>query len=139
MYLPRTRAKMSRQGGGDILAAPDQLEKLKADGYQLEYWQARLSPGQPATAATEIVFDRREPVTPNVVTAEATQVSGTWSVTLSRPLAAPAAFSSIVPGQTYHIAFAIHAGQTATRFHYVSFERSLVLNSGNADFVAAKR
>ena len=37
MYLRRTRAKLTRQGGGDALVAPDQLAKLRADGYQLEY------------------------------------------------------------------------------------------------------
>ena len=36
-------------------------------------------------------------------------------------------------------AFAIHAGHTAHRFHYVSYERSLMLNSGTADLVAVKQ
>ena len=32
-----------------------------------------------------------------------------------------------------------YSGQTAKRFHYVSFERSLVLDQGSADFVATKQ
>ena len=138
MYLPRTRAKLSRQGGGDTLAT-DKLGQLKADGYQLEYWQAQLNPGQPAKAAGEIVFDKRAEAGANIVSAEAAQSGGTWSVTIGRPLNAAAPFSAIAPGATYHVAFAIHAGHTAHRFHYVSYERSLVLNSGNADFVAVKQ
>ncbi len=139
MYLPRTHAKLTRHGAGDTLAAPDQLAKLKADGYHLEYWQALLNPGQPAKAANEIVFDKRTAVSPTVVTADATQTGGTWSVTLSRKLNAGPPFAAIVPGGTYHLAFAIHAGHTAHRFHYVSYERTLMLNSGNADLVAVKQ
>ena len=137
MYLPKTRAKMTRQGGGDTLS-PD-LAALKASGYQLEFWQAALNPGQPAKASTEIVFDKREVSSPNIVTAEATHTGGTWSVTISRPLNEAAPYSTIAAGATYHIAIAIHAGHTAHRFHYVSYERSLVLNSGNADLVAVKQ
>ena len=44
-----------------------------------------------------------------------------------------------VPGKTYNLGFAIHAGRTAKRFHYVSFERTLVLDSGMADFVVVKK
>jgi hypothetical protein len=139
MYLPKTHAKLTRHGAGDTLVAADQLAKLKADGYQLEYWQALLNPGQPAKPVTEIVFDKRETVSPGIVTAEATQSGGVWSVTISRPLNAAAPYSSITAGTTYHIAIAIHSGHTAHRFHYVSYERSLVLNSGNADLVAVKQ
>jgi cytochrome c-type protein NapC len=139
MYLPRTHAKLTRQGGGDTLATPSILDRLKSDGYQLEFWQAMLNPGQPAKATTEIVFDKREIANPAVVVAEATQAGGVWSVTLSRKLTVAAPFTSIEAGATYHLAFAIHAGHTAHRFHYVSYERTLMLNSGNADFVAAKQ
>ena len=139
MYLPRTRAKLTRQGGGDALVAPDQLAKLRADGYQLEYWQALLNPGQPARAATQLVFDKRDVAGPSIVTAEGTQSGGTLSVTLSRPLNASPPYSSIAPGNTYHIGFAIHSGHAARRFHYVSYERTLVLNSGNADLVAVRQ
>jgi hypothetical protein len=139
MYLPRTRAKMTRQGGGDALKPVADLDKLKVDGYQLEFWQAMLNPGQPAKAGTEIVFDKRSVPSPSIVSAQATQSGGVWSVTLIRPLVAALPFTSIVPGNTYYLAFAIHSGHTAHRFHYVSYERTLAINSGNADLVAVKR
>ncbi len=138
MFLPKTRAKITRTGGGDALKSADDLAKLKADGYQLEYWQALLNPGQPAKAATQLVFDKRED-SANIVSAQATQAGGVWSVTITRPLAAVAPYSAIVPGATYHVAFAVHSGHTAHRFHYVSYERSLVLDSGAADLVAVKQ
>jgi len=139
MYLPKTHAKLTRQGGGDTLVAADQLAKLKAEGYQLEYWQAALNPGQPAKAAGQIVSDKRADAGSSVVAAEATQAGGAWSVTLHRPLNAVAPFSAIVPGSTYYLAFAIHSGHTAHRYHYVSYERSLALNSGSADLVAVRQ
>jgi cytochrome c-type protein NapC len=139
MYLPKSRAKLTRQGGGDTLAAADQIAALKAGGYQLEYWQAALNPGQPPKANAQIVFDKRNDAPAGTVTAEASQAGGVWSVTIKRPLAAAAPFSAIVPGETYHMAIAIHSGHTAYRFHYVSYERSLVLNSGSADLVAVKQ
>ena len=139
MYLPRTRAKMTRQGGGDALADADKLAALKSDGYQLEFWQALLNPGQPAKARTEIVFDKRGESGPSIVSADATQSGGTWSVTISRPLNAAAPYTALVPGNTYYIGFAIHSGHTARRFHYVSYERTLAINSGNADLVAVKK
>jgi uncharacterized Fe-S cluster protein YjdI len=138
MYLPKTRAKVTATGGGDTLKAPEDLAKLKADGYQLEFWQALLNPGQPAKAATETVFDKREPLASSPVTAQATQSGGSWSVTITRPLKASAPLMNIASGEKYFMAVAIHAGHTGHRFHYVSYERSIVLDDGTADLVAAK-
>ena len=36
----------------------------------------------------------------------------------------------------WHFRFSMHAGHTEQRFHYVSFERTLVLDEGSADLVA---
>ena len=138
MYLPKSRAKLTRQGGGDTMADPAAAGALRAGGYQLEYWQASLNPGQPAKASAEVVFDKRQPVSAPV-TAEATQSGGTWSVTLSRPLNAGAPLTPMASGGTYYLAFAIHAGHTAHRFHYVSYERSVAIDSGKADLVAARQ
>jgi cytochrome c-type protein NapC len=139
MYLSKTRAKLTRQGGGDAMKSADELTKLKADGYQLEFWVASLNPGQPAKTETQLVFDKREASSPNIVTADAKQAGGGWSVTIARPLAAPAPYTAIAPGATYRISLAIHAGHAGHRFHYVAEERSLSLDSAGADLVAAKK
>jgi hypothetical protein len=137
MYLPKTRAHLTRQGGGDALAA--NLPALKSGGYELEYWQAKLNPGSPAVAANGVIFDKREETKPTAVTAEASYASGTWTVTLSRKLNAGSGFVPLAAGKQYTVAFAVHSGHAAKRFHYVSFERSLVLDQGGADFVAQKK
>lgn len=133
MYLGKTRAKLTRQGGGDSLKPASDLAALKSGGYVLEYWQAKLNPGAPASAENGTIFDKREKTSP-VVSADASDSAGTWSVTLTRKLDAGAI--PLVAGNRYTIAFAIHAGHTNKRFHYVSFERSLVLDEGSADFIA---
>ncbi|MDE2030318.1 MAG: cytochrome c-552 precursor [Alphaproteobacteria bacterium] len=138
MYLPRTHAHLTAHGGGDELKPADDLAKLKAGGYWLEYWQARLNAGKPAVAVNGEIFAKREETHPTAVSAQASYAGGKWTVTFTRKLDAGAGFKAIVPGKTYTIGFAIHSGHTAKRFHYVSFERTLVLDSGNADFVAAK-
>ncbi|MTJ83997.1 MAG: cytochrome c-552 precursor [Telmatospirillum sp.] len=138
-YLGKPRAKITRPGGGDEMKSADELAKLKADGYGLEYWEAELNPGSPAHAAAYTVFDKREEAKPAAVAAEASFANGTWSVTLSRKLHAGAPYKDIDPGKSFTVGFAIHAGHTARRFHYVSIDQSLVLDQGTADFVAAKK
>ncbi len=135
LYLNKTRAKLSRQGGGDALKPADELAKLKATNYLVEYWEAGLNPGSAPVANQGIIFDKREEVKPVAVTAEASNSGGTWSVTLTRRLNAGSGIV-IQPGKRYTVAFAIHSGHAAKRFHYVSFERSLVLDQGTADFIA---
>ncbi|EME70056.1 cytochrome c-552 precursor [Paramagnetospirillum caucaseum] len=138
-YLNRTRAKPGRQGAGDELVAAADLEKMQASGQLMEYWQARLKPGAAAQAAGGTIFDKRTEVKPSPVTAEASLAGDTWTVTLSRPLAASAPFKAIEAGKTYNVGFAIHAGHTARRFHYVSLEHSLMLDKGDADLIAVKK
>ena len=137
-YLTRSRAKMTRQGGDGIKAA-DELEKIRADGGYLEFWQARLKPGAAAVAVDGTILDKREESKAPAVAAEASANAGAWSVTLSRKLAQGSPYKAIAAGTTYTFGLAMHAGHTAHRFHYVSFENTLVLDQGNADFVAVAK
>jgi hypothetical protein len=100
----------------------------------MEYWQARIN-GSAATAVSGTITDKLAEAKPAAVTAQASNAGGTYTVTLSRKLNAPG-LTPLVAGKKYTVAFAIHAGHTVKRFHYVSFERSLVLDQGVADFVA---
>jgi len=138
MYLAATRAHLTRQGGGDALKPAGDLAKLQADGYVMEYWQAELNPGRPATAQDGTIFDKRTQ-TPDALTADATFAGGAWSVTMSRKLAGAPGQISFAPGVHYTISFAIHAGHTAGRYHYISNEREFSIDSGSGDFVAVKK
>ena len=96
MYLAGTRARLTRQGGGDALKPAADLAKLRADGYFMEYWKAELNPGQPAKAYDGIIFDKRTQES-GAVTAEATFAGGGWSVTLSRKLAGTGGTAQLRP------------------------------------------
>lgn len=138
-YLSRSRVKITRQGGGDDLKSADDLAKLRASGYYLEYWQAQLNPGAKPVAVDGTILEKRAENPAPAIAAEAEYKNGTWSVTLSRKLVAGMPYKDIVAGKTYTFGLAIHAGHANHRFHYVSLENTLVLDQGNADFVAAKK
>jgi hypothetical protein len=59
-----------------------------------------------------------------------------WVVEFVRKLAAGPGHKAFVPGQSYSLGFSVHAGHAAKRFHYVSLEKTLVLDQGSADLVA---
>lgn len=139
-YLGASRVRLTRQGGGENLKPEAELEQLIGQGVFLEYWQAKLNPGQAAQAVGAHILERRhkDPQTP--VRAEANFADGEWTVLLSRPLKAMArGQKTLAPGKTYMVAFAVHDGHADHRYHYVSFEHSLTLDGGSADFVAGKR
>jgi cytochrome c-type protein NapC len=137
-YLSASHAHITRQGGGDALKPDADLAKLKADGYFLEQWQAKLNPGAAAQAAGYSVLAKRDN-SGAAITAEGTTGNGVTSVTLSRKLAGGNGTVDFVPGQIYHVGFAVHDGHAGGRFHYVSLEKSLALNGGAADFIAVKK
>ena len=136
-YLARSRVKMSRSGG-DELKPPDQLEKLRAEGAVVEYWQARLAPGQAPVVVDGTVLEKRTENAKPIVTATATETNGAWVVVFSRKMMAGAPYKDVAAGKTYTVGFAIHAGHTSHRFHYVSLEKTLMINQGTADFLAVR-
>lgn len=139
-YLGASRAKMGRSGGGAAAKPAADIDALLAQGSFLEYWQARLNPGKPAVPVNGWVLDRRHEQQPATIAAEAEFANGEWTVVLSRALAAAGSGQkALVPGKTYTLGFALHDDHANHRFHQVSFEYTLVLDQGTADFVAAKR
>ena len=134
-YLTDTRIPKS---GGDVIKPEEELAKMRAAGYFLEYWQARVNPGKSAVAVDGTILEKRSTNTTPAVKATATVNKGVYTVILSRKLDAGPGYKKIVPDKKYTVGFAIHAGHTDHRFHYVSFERSLMLDGieGVADLLA---
>lgn len=136
-YLSASRSKLTRQGGGDNIKPAADLAALKSSGAFLEYWQAKVNPGQPAKAVSGYILDKRHEATGTAVAADASFEGGEWTVVLSRPLAAAGEGSkSIVAGKTYNIGFAVHDDHADHRHHHVSFEYTLALDGSGSDFVA---
>lgn len=138
-YLMKTRAKMSRLGGGDTLKPAEDLAKLTDAGYVQEWWQTRLNPGAKAQANGGIIFDRRQELKTAAIATEASFANGTWSVVMSRPLAAPAPWRPLVAGKPYTVGFSVHVGHSAKRFHHASYEYTFALGQGPADIIAVKQ
>ena len=134
-YIKQAVVKLTAQGGGGAYKPAADLAALTAAGTTLEYWQARLNPGAKPVALSGTILDKRAEIGPNKVEADGT----IGSVTFSRPLLAGAPYKDIVADKTYTVGFAIHAGHSKGRFHYVSFENTLVLDAGTADLVATKK
>lgn len=139
-YLARSRTKMTRQGGGDALKGQADLDSMLADGQFIEYWQAKLKPGAPAVANEGLALEKRRDNPAPKVTAQAKLDGGKWEVVLSRPLKVGApGYKDIEPGKTYTLGFAIHEDSAAGRYHQVSLEYTMVMDAGEADFVAKKK
>lgn len=133
-YLYSTRIP----GGAGAVKSAEDLEQIRGAGGYLEYWQARINSGAKAVPIDGTVLEKRSTNMEPAIKADAMQnKAGGWTVTFTRKLTAVAGHKDIVPGKTYTVGFSIHAGHTAKRFHYVSFERTLMLDQGTADFVAA--
>lgn len=137
-YLARTRAKMGRTGGGTELKSADEIAKMREGGQFLEYWQARLNQGSPPDVIDGTILEKRQDNAAPTVTATATFENGVWVVDFARKLNAGPNHKVLAPGKTYTVGFSIHAGHTAKRFHYVSLEKTLAIESGTADLVAKR-
>lgn len=136
-YLGASRLKLSRSGGGSQFKSADEIEQLLQQGTFLEYWQALLVKEGSATAGSGYILERRHKQESTAVSTDATQANGQWTVILSRALvASQVGEKSLVPGNTYSVGFALHDDHSEHRFHLVSFEHSLRLDEGDADFVA---
>ncbi len=136
-YLSRSRVSLSRKGGAEIKPAAD-LDKIRAEGGYLEYWQARLNPGKPAVAVDGMILERRAENAVPAVSVEAAESGTKWTVIFSRKMTAGGLHKDFAAGKTYTIGISLHAGHAAQRFHYVSLEKTLSIDSGKADFVAAR-
>jgi hypothetical protein len=139
-YLARSRTKITRHGGDNNFKSAAEIEGLLKDGIFMEYWQARLNQGAAAVPVDGYILDKRHENDSPMVSANAEFANGNWSVVLSRKLVVgKPRHKDIVPGKTYYLGFAIHDAHAAHRFHQVSFGYTLVLDKGEADFVATKR
>ena len=139
-YLGLSRTELTRQGGGENYKPSAELEASLTNGQFMEFWQARLNKGAAAVPADGYILDKRHRNESPLVEAEAEFANGTWTVVLSRQLTAgQTGRKDIVAGKTYYVGFAIHDAYAEHRFHHVSFERTLVLDEGSADFVAVGR
>ncbi len=141
-YLADTRGEIDikgdkgPRGGWDKLKSADEIEALRKAGSFLEL--IRFRSGAPAEHGT--VLADRVMKDAGSVEATGTLEGDTWTVVLSRPLAA--ASPDEIPlalGKVYVVGFALHDDHAAARFHHVSLALKLGLGGGEADLQAVKK
>ena len=138
-YLGASRVKIRRSGGGDDVKPQAELDRMRAAGEFLEYWQAALNRGKPAVARDGWILDRRRVNETPLASAEASFANGRWSVVLSRALISGASGrKDIVAGKRYTFNLAIHESYANERFHYVSLEQTFALDGGKAEWIVPR-
>jgi hypothetical protein len=138
-YLARSRLKIRRSGGGDATRPQDVLDKMLGAGQFVEYWQAKLKAGAAPAAVDGYILEKRHDNPDGAVSAQAELKDGMWTVTMTRALkAAGAGQKDLEAGNTYTVGFALHEDHADSRFHQVSWEFTMALDGGKADFVADK-
>jgi cytochrome c-type protein NapC len=139
-YLVASRTAITRQGGGENYRSQAELDALLAQGQFYEYWHAELNRGQEPRVSDGYILANYQPNEAPAVTVEASHETDKWVVVFSRQLElGDPRHKDIVAGKTYFIGFAIHDAYAARRYHQVSFEHTLVLGQGDADFVATRQ
>lgn len=133
-YLPSSRERMTRTGGGDNIKGADELAAEMDKGAFLEYWSALLDVDGQATARDGYFLEARVINDDVAVEASAERAGDRWVVTLSRPLVPDGGpRKSLVPGQTYPISFAVHEAHTSGRRHYVSFPLAVTIGEDSVE------
>ena len=139
-YLPGSRNKMSKSGGGEDIRTEAELAAQISKGEYLEYWQAVLDQGQLAASSDGYFLQARIPNDETAIKVTATADGASWTVEMVRPLA-PGGNTrhSLSPGVEYTLAVALHEHHASGRHHYTSFPLRFYLGEGEAELNATKR
>ncbi len=141
-YIKSSRTKIEVKGrrgkirgGWEKLKDEAELESLLKDGSFLDFY--RYNSGDDAqnghVAASRMMKDKGE------FSATGSLEGNIWTVTMTRPLNMENSGDiSIVPGKLYTFGFAIHDDFSDARFHHVSLEYYLGLDSDQAEINVAK-
>lgn len=139
-YLPGSRTKMSKTGGGDDLRPEAELAAQISKGEYLEYWQAVLDQGQLVGSSDGYFLQGRIPNDETAVQVTASADGAAWTVDMVRPLD-PGGDTrhALSPGVEYTLAIALHEHHASGRHHYTSFPLRFYLGPGEAELNASQR
>jgi nitrate/TMAO reductase-like tetraheme cytochrome c subunit len=133
-YLAESRTEIELRGRGDTplggwdkLKSEAEIEQYLADGTFMDLMRVYAD----GSASNGYLLERRV-VNDGEIAAEATLVGNQWTVTFSRPLAGAPGDIALEAGKTYTVGFAIHDDFAAARFHHVTLDTSLALDSADA-------
>ncbi|MCB1646571.1 MAG: hypothetical protein KDI36_14020 [Pseudomonadales bacterium] len=120
-YLPASRPKLSRTGGGTTLVDAESLQRLIQEEQFMELLRVSVA-GNKATLQREYLLDERHELAADnsTVTLQGDELI------ISRPLRTSGPGISLQPGK-FPMAFAIHTNGSEGRHHLVSFEYDLLI------------
>ena len=139
-YLPGSRNKMSRTGGGTDIRTTAELDSQLAEGKYLEYWQVVLTDDGLQSVADGYFLDGRVANDDSAATATASSSDKKWMVEIVRPLT-PVGQSrhALSEGVEYTLGVALHQNHASGRYHYTSFPIRFVLGAGKAELNAGRK
>lgn len=126
------------RGAWDKLQTPEDLNaKLEAGAFMD---LIRFKSGNGGEVEAGYILEDRVLGPNELVQGSGALENGVWTVTITRPLAATQPGGvAFEPGQTYTVGFAIHDDHTQARFHHVSLEYRLALDSAEAEINVVKK
>lgn len=129
-YLPSSRQRMTRTGGGDNIKPAGELADELEKGAFLEYWTAYLDKDAGVSVKDGYFLEARIKHDEPAVSAAARRDGNRWVVEMQRPLSPEAGpRKTLQIGQRYPLSFAIHESHTSGRRHHVSFPLALVVDA----------
>lgn len=139
-YLPGSRNRMTRTGGGSDIRTTAELDTELAEGRYLEYWQVVLTDDGLQSVGDGYFLDGRVANDDSAATATASSSDKKWMVEIVRPLK-PAGKSrhALSEGVEYTLGVALHQNHASGRYHYTSFPIRFVLGAGAAELNAARK
>lgn len=135
-YLPNSRTRMTRSGGGTAIKSDADLAAELEKGAFYEYWQVELDQGTVHKARDGYFLDARRTNDESAVSAEATLVDGRWVVDITRrlkPVGGPRI--TLAEGKVYTVEFAVHDNHVGDRHHYVSFPMRMKVQQAGAQLM----
>ena len=136
LYVSASRKKLTRNGGGDNVKSVDKLKELVDEEKFMEFWQARISKTGTKTASGYIL-EKRHSHTQDLVSSSSNKNKNVWTVEFKRKLGITGnGIKTIDTSAPIQIGFAIHDDYAKSRFHYVSFGKTLSMNGDSADIKA---
>ena len=138
-YLPGSRQKMARIGGGDNFKADDDLANQLANGMSLEYMQVALSTDGVRKVSEGYFLEARVEDADTDLEATAKRDGDRWTVEISRPLDGPGERLVLNEGREYTLAIALHENYAEGRYHLTAFPMRFTLGVSEAKLQARRR
>ncbi len=139
-YLPGSRNKMARAGGGTNYKPEADLAAQLDQGKFLEYLQVVLSEEGLAGVTDGYFLEVRKANQSPVLTATASRTGTDWVVEMVRPLKPEGGTHlTLSEGPVFTIAVALHENHADGRHHFTTFPMRFALGTTEADVNASPR